>query len=351
MEPIVKNEIRIDLVYGLIKENWKKFFYIMLITSIIVMALLSSIPRFYAVSVKLAPETNSASRGSSLSSAAAMFGISVSSKGGDAIVPEFYPDIVNSYDFLVPMMDVKVETLDGDFKGSYSEYILKRKKTPWWTKLIGKVKKIFAPKSAPYKKPTDYKVDPFRLTKTEYYLLQTIAGAIDCSVDNKTGIITLGVREQDPLIAADMAVLVKERLQEFITKYRTEKDKIQLEYATAVCDTAYVRYLNAQKNYAEYVDEHQGLSRQIYKVEEERLSGEAQLAFNIYNSLCQQKLQSEAELQKSTPVFTVLQNASVPIKPVASKKLIKTAIMAFLSAIVYLVILILKNEEKGNTNL
>ena len=348
MEPIIKNEIRLDIVYGLVKEHWKNFFKIMLITSIVTMSLLFCVPREYVVSVKLTPEYGESSGGSSLSSAAAMFGISVNSKSSDAIVPEFYPDIVKSTDFLVPIMDVEVESIDGEFKGTYAEYFLKREKFPWWKKMIGKIKKIFVKKSAPYKKTADYKIDPFRLTRSEYNLLQRIAYSIDCQVESKTGVITLSVNSQDPLIAADMAITVKEKLQDFIVKYRTEKNKLQLDYVTAMCDSAYIRYVKAQKIYAEYVDEHQGMSRQVYKVEEERLSGEMQLAFNIYNALCQQKIQNEAELQKSTPVFTILQNASVPVRPISSRKLFKTAAMAILSALIYLMKLIVANDKKNN---
>ena len=72
-----------------------------------------------------------------------------------------------------------------------------------------------------------------------------------------------------------------------------------------------------------------------------------QLAFEIYNTLYQQKLLNEAELQRRTPAFTVLQNASVPVRPASSKKLVKTFIMALLSAFVYLVKLIAK--DNGNS--
>ena len=347
MEPIIKNEIRLDLVYGLIKENWKKFFWVTFITSVITMALLFCIPRHYVVSVKLAPEYGESGGASALSSAASMFGINVGSQGVDAIVPEFYPDIVNSTDFLVPVMDINVETQNGDFSGPYAQYILKKEKYPWWIKLFGKIKLLFTSKPAPYNTSPDYKVDPFRLTKIESDILQRMSTAISCNVDDKTGVITLSVKAQDPLVAANMANSVKEKLQEFITGYRTEKNKAELNHSIAMCDSAYTKYVEAQRVYAEYVDKHQVLTKQIYKVEEERLAGEMQLAFNIYNTLYQQKLMNEAEVQRRTPVFTVLQNASVPVKPASSHKLIKTAAMAILSALVYLIMLITRENGFG----
>ena len=346
MEPIIKNEIRLDLVYGLIKKNFKKFVIIGFITSVVTIALLFCIPRHYVVTVKLAPEYGESGGSNSLSAAAAMFGINVGTQGTDAIVPEFYPDIINSTDFLVPIMGVHVETQDGEFKGSFAEYILKREKFPWWIKLYGKLKRLVVKNPSRYNTSVEYKIDPFRLTKAESDMLKRIVSMITCNVDEKTGIITLGMKAQDPLVAANMANCLKEGLQQFMTSYRTEKNKLELNHSIAMCDTAFAKYMEAQKIYAEYVDKHQGLSRQIYKVEEERLAGEMQLAFNIYNTLYQQKLLNEAELQRRTPVFTVLQNASVPVKPASSKKLVKTFIMAMLSALTYLVVLIARENRK-----
>ena len=172
-----------------------------------------------------------------------------------------------------------------------------------------------------------------------------MSSSIGCDVDDKTGVIALSMKAQDPLVAANMANSIKEELQDFITRYRTEKNKAELEHSKAMCDSAYTKYVEAQRVYAEYVDKHQVLTRQAYKVEEERLAGEMQLAFNIYNALYQQRLLNEAEVQRRTPVFTVLQNASVPIKPASSHKLMKTAAMAMLSALVYLIILLARIQN------
>ena len=145
MEPIVKNEIRFDLVCRLIKEKWRKFLIVMSVTSVVVYAILCCIPRYYVVDVKLAPEYGSQGMGgnSSLSAAASMFGVNIGQGGTDAIVPEFYPDIVQSTDFLVPVMETEVVSQDGNFKGTYGEYILKREKYPWWIKLYAKSKAFF----------------------------------------------------------------------------------------------------------------------------------------------------------------------------------------------------------------
>ena len=352
MEPIVKNEIRLDLVFGLIKKNWKKFVLVMSVTAAVTIALVLCVPRYYVAKVVLAPEYGEQSiGGGTLGAAASMLGIDMGSGGADAIVPEFYPDIVESTDFLVPIMKTEVQTLDGGFNGTYSDYLLKVEEYPWWTRLFGKIKRYFTSQPAAPDTSEEHQVDPFRLSVAEYNLVERISSNIGCEVDEKTGVITLSVKAQDPLVAATMANVVKEKLQTFITQYRTEKNILELKHTAAMCDTAYIKYLNAQKAYAEYVDRHQGLSKQVHKVEEERLSGEMQLAFNIYNTLYQQKLLKEAEVQKRTPAFTVLQNPTVPVKPAGPKRMIITCVVTFSSGLVYLVWLIVRNRKREKNDI
>ena len=178
-------------------------------------------------------------------------------------------------------------------------------------------------------------------------MLQRISSSINCAVDEKTGVITLSVKAQDPLVAATMANKVKDELQNFMTRYRTNKNKGELKHAIAMCDTAYAIYLEAQKAYADYVDKHQGLTRKAFQVEEERLAGEMQNAYSIYNTLYQQRLLRESEVQKRIPAFTILQNATVPVKPAGPKRLIISVVSAFLAAVIYLVKLIIKNWRKN----
>ena len=310
MEPILKNEIRIDVVYRIIKTNWKKYFAVGMIAAILSSLLIICVPRYYTVRVLLAPEYgNSAGGLGALGDAASFLGFNIGGiAASDAIVPQFYPELIESTDFLASVMDVNVETKEGDFNGKYAQYIVQKLEYPWWTVLFSKIKRVFKGAPEPLRTDEGYKVNPFCLTKTEYDVIKNISESLNCVVDSKTDIISIYATAQDPKVAAMLAEGVKVLLQDFIIKYRTEKTKVDLKYATELCDKAYKDYISAQSAYAEYVDKHQGVSRQMYKIEEDRLDAEMQLAYNMYNSLSQQKLLATAKLQERTPAFTTLQN-------------------------------------------
>ena len=354
MEPIVKNEIRLDIVFKLVKDNWRKFLVVVSIAFALAAVMVLCIPRYYVVSTMLAPEySDDGSMKGALGNAATFLGVNLSSNSGEAIVPELYPYVIGSTEFLVSLMDVPVESHDGAFKGTYAEYFLTQVKQPWWTKLMAKVKSVFQGRIEPFNNSDPYKVNPFRLTKAEAKLIKSISSSIGCSVEKETGIITLNVEAQDPLIAATMTNVLKERIQDVVTNYRTAKIKEKLSYFTSLSDSAYNSYVMAQKSYAEFYDKHQGVSRQIYKIEIMRLENEMTMSFNMYNSLYQQKLMAEAELLSNTPVFTTLQNATVPVQPTGPKRKIIVLATSFLSALLYLFYLVMRNtycvsEKKDN---
>lgn len=342
----MKNEIRIDLIYKLVVRNWKRYISVMLLAAVVSAFVVLCIPRYYSVRVLLAPEYNSgvgATLGA-MGSITSMFGVDLGNVGSqDAITPQFYPDIISSTEFLVPLLDVEVETSEKDYKGSYMGYIINKEKSPWWSVLKAKIISIFKKNKESLNLSPDYKINPFELTKPEYDLIKSISSSINCSVDTKTDVITIIATAQDPLVAAMLANAVKEHLQKFIIKYRTEKTSGDLKYNEELCDKAYKDYIKAQRAYAEYVDKHRGLSQQMFRVEEERLDGEKQLAFNMYNTLNQQRILSAAKLQERTPAFTTLYNASVPLLPAGPKRTLIVFFMMILSALAYTVYLVAIN--------
>ena len=193
----------------------------------------------------------------------------------------------------------------------------------------------------------NYRPNPFQLTKTEDKIVKGIAGSINCMVDKKTDVITITTTAQDPLVAAQLADTVMSKLQQFIIDYRTKKARIDYNHITKLCEEAQSKYEVACKNYAKFVDTHQDLVLQEYRNEEEQLENEMQMQFSAYNSLKQQVVVAESKVQERIPAFTVLQNASVPVKHAGPKRMITVAAMLVLCFFVCTIYFLLKyNKEE-----
>ena len=293
-----------------------------------------SIPRSYTCEVKLAPESTSSGIGS-ICALASSFGVNLANKldNEDAISPELYPDLMNSIDFKVSLFPIKIQTKDKKIETTYYNYLEKHQKYAWWLIPINYIKKLFEKKED---KPFDSskKIDPFILTKKQKDITSLIEQKIDCEVDKKTNVISIVVTDQDPLVCATMADSIKSRLQLFITDYRTNKAKIDLEYTKKLYVEAKSSYDKARQLYATFSDGNQELILESYKAKQEDLENEMQLKYNNYNSICQQLLAAKAKVQERTPAFTTLQSASVPNKPSKPKRMLFVLAMLFLTFII-----------------
>lgn len=70
-----------------------------------------------------------------------------------------------------------------------------------------------------------------------------------------------------------------------------------------------------------------------------------QMAFTAYNSLAQQRILAESKLQERTPAFTVLQNASVPVKHAGPKRMFNVAALTILVFIITSINILVRTRE------
>jgi hypothetical protein len=283
-----------------------------------------SLPNYYNCQVKLSPEMSGSKSTSGLASLASSFGVNLGSamgNGTEALFPTLYPDLMNSVDFKTSLFPVPVTIEGNKDKGeqdrtmSYYDYMENEQKAPWWSvvspgKVIGWVISLFKED----KEEESSKVDPFRLTKEQTEIVQAIDKNIVCDVDKKTMVITINVTDQDPVICATMADTVKNRLQNFITDYRTSKARVDLEYNKKLYAETKARYDKARRLYAEFVDANQDIILQTVRQRQVELENDMQLQYNAFTQVAAQLMAAEAKVQEDTPAFTTLQSATVPVK-------------------------------------
>lgn len=296
-----------------------------------------SIPREYTTDVKLAPETsdNKAASGG-LGALASMAGLGNSASGADAVYPQLYPDVVSSVPFVTSLFNVEVplkeEPGEPAVKMTVQQYMEEELKSPWWGAITGAPFKLLALlRSSDEEEDGDKPLDNFQLTKKEALLVEAINKRVTASVDQKTSVVTISVLMQDPLVSAVLADTVVARLQEYVTAYRTNKARQDLEYAETLNEEAKSDYYKAQQRYAEYLDRNQGLAFQSAKITSARLENEASLAFSLYNQTAQQVQKAKAKVQETTPVYAIITPATVPVKPTSPRKVLILVGFTFLA--------------------
>lgn len=314
-------------------------------------------PKTYTTPVILAPEIASGGKGmsASLSDMASSFGIELGTKTSlDAIYPEIYPDIISSSDFIVSLFDVPVSQKNDTTIRTYKDHILKDTKVPFWDKPKGWILQLLS-------KPSNFggkghKINPFKLSKGEEELCKAIRGAIGCQVDKKTSVITISVKDQDPLVSAIIADTVRNRLQEYITDYKTKKSRKDLAYYQKLFKESKLEYLKAQRLYASYSDANEDLILTSLRVKQEDLENEMQLKYNAYQQIAIQLQNAEAKVQESTPAFTIIQRATMPNTASSTPRSMIVAFFALLGVmldalwILYIQKAVSNKKQKKNNN-
>ena len=116
-----------------------------------------------------------------------------------------------------------------------------------------------------------------------------------------------------------------------ITEYRTSKARNDLEYNQKLYVEAKREYDKARQLYASFSDANQDLILQSVRMHQVDLENEMQLKYNAYNAIASQLQTAKAKVQEETPAFTTLQCATVPVQPVAPRKVRIVLVFLFLA--------------------
>ena len=278
-------------------------------------------PKQYTVSVTLAPESSKAG-GGGLSGIASMLGVGGFSMGNDAdaLNVTLYPDIVSSTPFILDLMDTPVSTLDEEepdttlvgYLKEYTSSSLMGTVMSLPFKAVGAVVSLFKSDDGEEEAGN---INPFQLTQEQSKTVEGLKRLIVANVDKKTGVTTVSVTMQDPMVAAILTDTVIVKLKEHITKYRISKAEEDCRYWEQLNEQRKNEYYQKQKTYAEYVDANQNIILQSVRIEQERLQNEMNLAYQVYSNVATQLQMAKAKVQEAKPVFAIVEPASVPLLP------------------------------------
>lgn len=157
---------------------------------------------------------------------------------------------------------------------------------------------------------TNYKA----ISKEDYNIIKKFKNMFSIELNEKEGYIKVIGRDKDPIISSQIVNLVTKNLQQRIISLRTSKIKEQLDYSSTQYNLKRVEFENLQNKLAEFVDSNKNISTAVIASEQQRLQSEVQLQQNILLSLASEYNNNKIKLNKNTPIFSVLDEVSVPIE-------------------------------------
>lgn len=331
-----------------ININFKAFFQILWKEKLIILlvtALFTTGGIYYAFTAreefisegKILPEVFG--KGSSmggLSGLAALAGVNLGDmSSSDAIRPDLYPEVLKSTPFFLELLKMKVNNKEGKLI-PFEEYY----KTTFKDDLEGIKENAYKVKS----EGEPYVV----LTKQQAFIIKDLRKRIIATSDKKTGIMSFSVKFPDPVVAANVATLSMAYLTDYVTTYRTQKVKKDLNFLEDRLAEAKGKYFSTQERKAQYSDQYQlpNIRLKAADIQRERIESQYSISQAMYNELVRQYEQAKIKVQQETPVFKVLEPASVPVKRSEPQRVVIVLVVGLIGCILSIFAALIINNYK-----
>ncbi|CCH02963.1 putative protein involved in capsular polysaccharide biosynthesis [Fibrella aestuarina BUZ 2] len=305
-------EIRLSDVTTFLKKSRRIMLIGALIGALIGGIYAFSKPNEYTSQITVLPEIQA--KGSSglggLGSLAGLAGIDISSmtSATDAIRPELYPDVLQSVPFALNMLKRPVYVKE--FKRTQSlETYLAEKSRSRFSDLLS-----FGNASTESDDIPGDTSQVLRMNREQEVLVKALHKQITGTYEKKSGVLTITTIMNDPVVAADVVRHSLAYLTDYITTYRTEKARREVDFLNRQVATAKQRYQTAEYALSAYRDQNRSVFLNTAKIEEQRIQAEFLLAQDLYNTLSKQSEMAKIKVQENTPVFKVLEPARIPLK-------------------------------------
>ena len=325
-----KDEKEIDLL-ELARKLWdnKKFIIkVAAICTLLMIVIAFSIPKKYSSSVVFTTNTNTSV--GNMGALASLAGINLGTQSADVLSPELYSDVMRSTPFIQGLFDLRiVDPVQGVNTTLYDYYQNKQKKA-WWDYIMNFPALLIEMVSDDSGKRIESKG---YISNEEKDIIESIIEASSIGTDKKTGLTTLKVVSQSPIVSAFLADTLTSYLQEYIIEQRTKKAKTDLVNSEKLYKQAKENYYKSQSNLAEFMDANMNVVSAKYRIKQEKLQNETNLAYSVYNQMAQQTQMNKIRVQDDTPVFVIIQPAIEALFPDSPKKKVMVAAVLFLSIV------------------
>jgi len=338
MEVFRKEVIRFSFK-GFLQVLWKeKILFIIIIAIFIGLGLWYGATRReeFMSQGKILPELSGrGSRFGNLSGLASLAGIEIGGiESTEAIRPDLYPNIIESAPFFLELFKHTITTKDNKrvtFEKFYQDTFEKNTKAT--EKTTDKL-----PVS-----PNGYLV----LSRKNEVRIKSLKSRIVVAIDKKSAVILITVKMPDPVVAAEVASFSMSYLTQYVTNYRIEKARKDMDFLAQRVNEAKGKFYSNQTKKASYSDQFQlsTIRMQSADVQRERIESEYRMSSTFYNELLKKYEEAKIKVQQETPVFKVLEPPIVPTQKSAPvKSMILLVFMAF-GVIVFLIAMLIKNRN------
>lgn len=272
-------------------------------------------PIIYKSEITFIPQTSDQSSSSAgISSLATIAGIRLNSDSSldKYISPILYSKIIESDEFSIELFDQDIFLEDGS-KIKLKDYLNSKSIS---FDPIGLIKKYLIDSFRNENTKTlsnDKFYDEYNfISNEEYGLVNLFKEKFSIEANKIEGYIKVVGTDKNPFVSTQIVNLVTKNLQSIIISLRTNKIKEQLEYSEKQYENKKKEFEILQNKLARFRDSNKNISTAVFMSELQKLESEYQLQENILLTLATEYNNNKIKLNKNTPIFSVIDEVSVP---------------------------------------
>ena len=315
----------------------------------VIMALAT--PNSYTSGSTFIPQTGGESKpSSSLSGLASLAGINLGGVSGSSdIPPALYPQIISSVPYRLELLE---QTLNiGSMEVALKDYLLDDSSSS----VLGTIKKytiglpsliLGSLRDSSSDEGVSDSSTTYQISEEEQQLFELLNTKLVLSLNEKEGFITLQFSDENKLIAAQVAERAKELLQERIIDFKSQSARELLVFTNRQFEENKASYERLQDSIAVFKDQNLNISSSLYQNRLDRLVRELNIASSVVEQLATQLEQAKLQVNKDTPVFTVIEPVSVPFERSAPMRSLIVVIWTFLGVVLSAGFVLVKDPAK-----
>jgi uncharacterized protein involved in exopolysaccharide biosynthesis len=299
--------------------------------------------KYTALSV-VVPQTGQRAAGGGLQGLAAMAGINLNSADqAELLPPMIYPMVVGSVPFQKELMYSEVtvsghgepvKLLDYFTERGYRKFSLFPFLYRYTLGLPGLVMGAIGGGGGELEAQTPAFPDGIEtLSAKENECMKLLSKRVVVTVNEQNGYISLSATMPQALMAAQVAARAQKMLQDYITRFKVQKEQESLDFINERYLEVKADFEAKQRALATYRDANRNVSSELALTRESSLENEYDLAFSIYSEMARGREQANIKVKEDTPIFTVVEPVTVPLRRSAPRRVLITGVSLFLGLV------------------
>tara|TARA_Y100000741_G_scaffold70086_1_gene50972 strand:+ start:2399 stop:3475 length:1077 start_codon:yes stop_codon:yes gene_type:complete len=290
-----------------------------------------SLKNIYRASSTFYPHYEKTDNSNNLRSLAGLAGINLEIESSTSIPSNLYPKIISSSIFKEKILNEKIK-YDG-IELSYREYLNNKSSSFSFKEILFFPLKLIPREGLDVNYDSNNNLEILNYSDDEYSIHKSLSNLILISLNEKEGFIEISVDDDNPHVAAQIAIFSEKILQESIIDFKIKNIKETYKFTNDQFEIAKSNFYLLQDSLARFKDKNKNIKSDLFLIKLDRIDFEYNLSKDIYNELALSKEKIAIEVRKNTPIFTIINPVVVPNDKYKPKRILIVLIYSFFGMI------------------